>query len=311
METEEKKLTSSEIDQMLEEAAAYHVEPKEPSNKDKKNKKKKKKRKQIRFDIIIAIVLAVVVVVGAVFAISKLAGKSSSASKKSNVENPLEDDKYDEITDVVNNYLNAYLVEDSQKRLDILARYVDNIGDLSESDIAQKKYITSYSEVECYTKNGPYDNTYVVYAYYQTEYKNISTKVPSLTTYYVIRDAKTGNVYIHNKWSDEIKEYISKVSKDADVQKLISDVQKELLEAEKSDANLKKFLDALTGKTEETTTAAQKATQATTQPATAKPEQKTTQATKQAATTKPAVTQKAATAKPTEAPTTTAEARIK
>lgn len=161
------------------------------------------------------------------------------------------------------------------------------------------------------SKNGPYDNTYVVYAYYQTEYKNISTKVPSLTTYYVIRDAKTGNVYIHNKWSDEIKDYISKVSKDADVQKLISDVQKELLEAEKSDANLKKFLDALTGKTEETTTAAQKATQATTQPVTAKQEQKTTQATKQAATTKPTVTQKATTAKPTEAPTTTAEARIK
>lgn len=43
METEEKKLTSSEIDQMLEEAAAYHVEPKEPSNKDKKNKRKKRK----------------------------------------------------------------------------------------------------------------------------------------------------------------------------------------------------------------------------------------------------------------------------
>lgn len=40
---EEKKLTSSEIDQMLEEAAAYHVEPKEPSNKDKKNKRKKRK----------------------------------------------------------------------------------------------------------------------------------------------------------------------------------------------------------------------------------------------------------------------------
>ena len=44
METEEKKLTSSEIDQMLEEAAAYHVEPKEPSNKDKKIKRKKEKK---------------------------------------------------------------------------------------------------------------------------------------------------------------------------------------------------------------------------------------------------------------------------
>ena len=42
METEEKKLTSSEIDQMLEEAAAYHVESKEPSNKNKKNKSERK-----------------------------------------------------------------------------------------------------------------------------------------------------------------------------------------------------------------------------------------------------------------------------
>ena len=214
METEEKKLTSSEIDQMLEEAAAYHVESKEPSNKNKKNKKKKKKRKQIRFDIIIAIVLAVVVVVGAVFAISKLAGKPSSASKKSNVENPLEDDKYDEITDVVNNYLNAYLVEDSQKRLDILARYVDNIGDLSESDVAQKKYITSYSEVECYTKRMVHMTTLMLFTH--TTRQNTRTfqlKYQATTTYYVIRDAKTGNVYIHNKWSDEIKDYISKVQK--------------------------------------------------------------------------------------------------
>lgn len=44
METEEKKLTSSEIDQMLEEAAAYHVESKEPSNKTKKIKEKKEKK---------------------------------------------------------------------------------------------------------------------------------------------------------------------------------------------------------------------------------------------------------------------------
>lgn len=66
METEEKKLTSSEIDQMLEEAAAYHVESKEPSNKNKKIKEKKK-RKQIIFDIIIAIVLAVVSCSGSSF----------------------------------------------------------------------------------------------------------------------------------------------------------------------------------------------------------------------------------------------------
>ena len=48
METEEKKLTSSEIDQMLEEAAAYHVEPEEPFYIKTKKRKRKKKRKENR-----------------------------------------------------------------------------------------------------------------------------------------------------------------------------------------------------------------------------------------------------------------------
>lgn len=271
METEEKKLTSSEIDRMLEEAAAYHTP------KKKKDKDSKKKRKPIRIDIIIAVIVAIAVILGGVFAVSKIAGNASSKGNKSKVDNPLEDEKYEEITDVVNNYLNAYLVEDAQQRLDIMARYVDNIGDLSESDVAQKKYINSYSSVECYTKNGPYENTYVVYAYYQTEYKNINTKVPNLTTYYIIRDANTGNVYIHNEWSNEIKEYIKEVSKDADVLKLIADVQKELEEAKKNDAVLKGFLDTLAKKAEETTTPAQTTQNTTTvAPTTSQATQSTT-----------------------------------
>lgn len=299
METEEKKLTSSEIDRMLEEAAAYHA-----PNKKKKDKDSKKKRKPIRFDIIIAAIVAVLVIVGAVFAVSKLAGKASTQSKKSKIENPLEDEKYEEITDVVKNYLNAYLVEDAQQRLDIMARYVDNIGDLSESDVAQKKYINSYSAVECYTKNGPYENTYVVYAYYQTEYKNIPTKVPNLTTYYIIRDANTGNVYIHNEWSNEIKEYIEEVSKDADVKQLIADVQKELEDAKNNDAALKNFLDTLVKKAEETTSAptTQNQSQNTTAPA-----QGTTAAPVQGTTAAPAATQATqpeATQNTTAAPTT-------
>lgn len=299
METEEKKLTSSEIDRMLEEAAAYHA-----PNKKKKDKDSKKKRKPIRFDIIIAAIVAVIVIVGAVFAVSKLAGKASTQSKKSKIENPLEDEKYEEITDVVKNYLNAYLVEDAQQRLDIMARYVDNIGDLSESDVAQKKYINSYSAVECYTKNGPYENTYVVYAYYQTEYKNIPTKVPNLTTYYIIRDANTGNVYIHNEWSNEIKEYIEEVSKDADVKQLIADVQKELEDAKNSDAALKSFFDTLAKKAEETTPAPTTQNQS---PSTTAPAQGTTAAPVQGTTVAPATTQAtqpAATQNTTAAPTT-------
>lgn len=84
--------------------------------------------------------------------------------------------------------INAFLIEDEQKRLQVLAQYVGNMYDLNK--IKYNNYVSAYSDIECYTKEGQYENTYVVYAYYQTEYKNIDTPAPSITRFYVVRDGK-------------------------------------------------------------------------------------------------------------------------
>lgn len=236
MDTEEKKLTSSEIDEMLKEMEEYH----QPIRKTNKNRKKKPK---IRIDMIIAAIVIVALVVGAVVLISHFTKQAGKSTSKTSTDNPLMDEKYPEISDVVKNYLDAYLIEDSEQRMSVLAQYVDNMGDIS--DISQKDYIAGYSDVECYTKEGPYENTYVVYAYYQMELKNIATKVPSIDRLYVIRDSNTGNVYIHNGVSSDIKAYMEEVTADEDVQELFEEVNQEYQEALESDEQLKAYFSKL------------------------------------------------------------------
>lgn len=257
METEEKKLTSSEIDAMLKEVEAIH-QPIRTSNNNRK------KKSVIRIDMIIAVLIGIAIIVGIVFAVKHFTGSAKPTATKKVSENPLMDEKYPEISDVVRNYLNAYIIEDPQKRHSILAQYVDNMGDINEGDISQNKYVAEYSNIECYTKEGPYENTYVVYAYCEMELKNISTRVPLITTLYVMRDSNTGNVYIHNGLKDDVDKYIKKVTADADVQELFKTVNKDYEDAVNSDEALKAFIEKL-----EVTTAAETTPPATAETATA------------------------------------------
>ena len=140
------------------------------------------------------------------------------------------------------------------KRAETIAQYVGNLYDINS--VKQRAYVSGYSGIECYTKEGPYENTYVVYAYYQMGIKNIETTVPCIDRLYVVRDTKTGNVYIQNDSGEEIQEYMQKVTKDADVQQLLKDVEKEFEDAKASDPRLKEYFDKLkvTEKKEETAT---------------------------------------------------------
>lgn len=262
VENEERQLSSEELQKLLDEVEREHKTVRTSTPKKKKNK--------IRFDMIIAALVAVAVLVGGIALVSSLIHKSQTKSVQTNSENPLEEEKYPEISDVVKNYMNAYLISDPVKRHQIIAQYVDNMGDIDETDIQYNNYYTAYSDIECYTKNGPYKNTYVVYAYYQATLNNIATTVPSIKTLYVIRDSKTGDVYIHNGISNDVHDYIVKVSKDEDVQNLIKEVNKEYKEALESDSSLKAFFDKM-NQSKATTPATTKASAATKTPVTTKP----------------------------------------
>lgn len=242
---DENKLSKSELEELLKEVERDRQPVKKVNNQ--------KKKSNIRIDMIIAAIVAVVLVIGVGAAVVYFVKSTPTKEEKAVAENPLQDEKYPEISDVVKNYLNAFLIEDNEKRAETIAQYVGNLYDINS--VKQKTYVSGYSEIECYTKEGPYENTYVVYAYYQMGIKNIETTVPCIDTLYVVRDTKTGNVYIQNDSGEEIQNYINKVTKDTDVQQLLKDVEKEFQEAKASDSKLKEYFDKLeaAGRKEETT----------------------------------------------------------
>lgn len=99
--------------------------------------------------------------------------------------------------------------------------------------------------------------------------KNIETTVPCIDRLYVVRDTKTGNVYIQNDSGEEIHKYMEKVTKDADVQQLLKDVEVEFEEAKASDIKLQQFFDKLqVTENKESETIAQQTSAPATQPVT-------------------------------------------
>lgn len=265
MENDDNKLSKSELDALLKE-----VERDRQPSKRVQNQKKKSK---IRIDMIIAAIISVVIITGVVFLIFHLIKSTPTKEEKAVAENPLEEEKYPEISDVIKNYLNAFLIEDDTKRAETIAQYVGNLYDIN-SVKSKSSYVSGYSEVECYTKNGPYENTYVVYAYYHMGLKNIETTVPSVDILYVVRDVKTGNVYIQNDSGDDIQKYIKQVTKDSDVQQLLKSVEDEFEKAKNSDSKLKKYFDdvnANANKTDETTAPVTQAQTTTPTPSTTQP----------------------------------------
>ena len=259
MDNQERKLSSEELEALLKEV---ETEPEAKILPDVEKPRRKKKKTKIRIDMIIAAIVAVVLVGCVIFMIVHFVGKSNVNSAREASENALQDEKYPEISEVVSNYMRAFLIKDPAKRRAEISKYVDNMGAIDDKEIGYRDYITSYSDIECYTKNGLKPNTYVVYAYYQAKFKNSATAAPSLDVYYVIMDPKPekSTVFIHNgiKSNDEIDQYIKEVSKDDDVVALKNDVQKELDEACESDRYLKDFINKLKASKQKATQAATK-----------------------------------------------------
>ena len=101
--------------------------------------------------------------------------------------------------------------------------------------------------IATYSKAGPTEDSYVVYAYYEGKIAGISTAVPSLSMLYVIRNSAGNLVVSDRNASQEVSDYINSVSSDADVQELIADVNRMCESAKNSDPALKAFMEGLSG----------------------------------------------------------------
>lgn len=103
-------------------------------------------------------------------------------------------------------------------------------------------HIEHYQNIVCYTKPGPADGSYIVYAYYEVKFKDLDTAVPGISPY-LVYPREDGSLYIYEGDVDEkVNAYVEEVSAQDDVIDLMNRVQVVFNEAVMQDENLNNYL---------------------------------------------------------------------
>lgn len=153
-------------------------------------------------------------------------------------ENPLELDAYDEINDLVFKYFYGKCMGD----IDMLREVVDEITESEIQAIERKKdYVEAYKNIQCYTKKGMEEGSYVVFASYEMKIYDIETPAPGIEALYVCSD-DNGNYYIFNgEASEELTDYVLELAAQEEIAAVIADVDDRYNQLVAEDEDLGKF----------------------------------------------------------------------
>jgi len=107
----------------------------------------------------------------------------------------------------------------------------------------QNQYVDGYQNISCYTAGGLTEDAYVVYVSYEIRYKGVETPAPSLVRIYAVR-GEDGRYRIYDEEiSQELEEFLDRISANEDVRLLISQIDRKLEEAAAADPALKERVD--------------------------------------------------------------------
>lgn len=131
---------------------------------------------------------------------------------------PLEEDAYPEINALMQRFYEAMGAGD----LDAIRKLKSYVSEEEAVRIQKKQeYIEDYPEVRCYTKAGPIEDSFIVYAYHEARLKGYEDiLVPAISSFYVCRNEE-GNYWIFDGAVDQnVEEYFRAVSAQDDVKAL-------------------------------------------------------------------------------------------
>lgn len=154
-------------------------------------------------------------------------------------DEPLEEDAYPEVNNVVKQYYQAMADGD----IATLHTIMTGLDEKEEIKIAKKsEYVESYPTVTCYTKKGPIEDSYIVYAYYEVKLVDFENLTPGMNALYLCKN-ESGAYYINGETQDDkIIAYCEMVSSQDDVVDLVNTVQVKYNELKSTDAELSQFL---------------------------------------------------------------------
>ncbi len=157
----------------------------------------------------------------------------------------LQKNAYDNVNSLMKTYFDAYAIGDMDT---IKSIYVglESTEELRLKEVAN--YITGIPTIDVYTKPGPVEGSYVVYAYTEVLFKGYDTALPGMQTMYVCTDEK-GKLYINGDVVDDrVTEYISSISLQDDVKDLNNEVAAKYNAIIEGNEDLAQFLSDMSAK---------------------------------------------------------------
>ena len=208
------------------------------------------KHAKIVMPVVLIVCVAVTVFVS-VNANRKNANGQEGVEANSNVENtadntpvvpqvPLQKNEDPKIEELINAYYTAYVNGD----IETIRSLVENLDDTEVLQIQEtSKYAESYPTVDIYTKEGPTDNTILVYVCSEIKFTEFEEPLPGMKPFYVRID-ENGDYHIMEdiECSESEANYIKIVSLQDDVVDMNNRVAAAYNDMVASDPDLAKFL---------------------------------------------------------------------
>lgn len=156
-------------------------------------------------------------------------------------DEPMQLDAYVNVNTLVNKYFEARQNNDVDALLAI--RNFSSIDLMKMDELSQ--YFEAYQNIKCYTKKGPFDNSYIVYACYDVKIKNWDVLVPSELTLLVC-SREDNSLYIYSGDMDKnAADYIVNISSQDDVVDLITRVNIAYSEVMEENPDLAVYITAM------------------------------------------------------------------
>ena len=160
---------------------------------------------------------------------SRLVNETATVSNAETVsalgaENVLEGDKHPKINEVVVKYLEALAAGD----VETISSITNNMSDIERIRVTElSKYIEAFPEYNVFTKIGPTEDSYIVYAAVRVKFDGLETLVPGIYCFYVCTD-ENGNYYFNEGvLTEEEQVYIDAINADATVETLMNSIETE------------------------------------------------------------------------------------
>lgn len=176
---------------------------------------------------------------------------------------PLEENSVDGLYTLIATYYNAYANGDVET-IKGITNYLDETEEIKIPEMSQ--YVESYPTIEIYTKNGPIENSWLVYVYFQMKWYGFDDVTSGMETFYVCTD-ENGSLYLNEgEVSEEELEYITVVNMQDDVAELYNKVNVECSDTFLNNADLFYYIQEVVNDVQKVTgeiLAAQNTTQTT------------------------------------------------